>query len=56
MGDVGVEMLDGNVVSEVTVGGREGGRACDCSVPMRTKDESMNELDSVIVLRYLDDV
>lgn len=26
-GDVGVEMLDGKVVSEVTVGGREGGRA-----------------------------
>jgi hypothetical protein len=26
MGEVGVEMLDGNVASESTVGGREGGR------------------------------
>ena len=26
MGEVGVEILDGNVVSEVTVGGRESGR------------------------------
>ena len=25
-GEVGVEMLEGNVVSDVTVGGREGGR------------------------------
>jgi hypothetical protein len=41
-GDVGVEILDGKVVSEVTVGGREG-KCCDCSVPTRTKDESMNE-------------
>jgi hypothetical protein len=48
-GDVGVEILDGNVVSEVTVGGREGGRAWDCSVPMRTKDESMDELDSAML-------
>lgn len=27
MGEVGVEILDGNVVSEVTVGGREWGRS-----------------------------
>ncbi len=26
IGEVGVEILDGNVVSEVTVGGRESGR------------------------------
>jgi hypothetical protein len=26
MGEVGVEILDGNVVSEVTVGGRESGK------------------------------
>jgi hypothetical protein len=53
MGEVGVEILDGNVASEVTVGGREGGRTWDCSVPMRTKDESVDGLGSVIVLRYL---
>lgn len=29
MGEVGVEILDGNVVSEVTVGGRESGRTWD---------------------------
>ena len=44
-GEVGVEMLDGNVASEVTVGGREG----DSSVPRTTKDESMNEPDSVMM-------
>jgi hypothetical protein len=26
IGEVGVEMLDGNVASEVTVGGRKGGK------------------------------
>ena len=29
MGEVGVEMLDGNVVSEVTVGGLDGGSTSD---------------------------
>jgi hypothetical protein len=49
IGDVGVEMLDGNVASEVTVGGLDG-KTWDCSVPTKIKDESMDELDSDIVL------
>ena len=48
IGEVGVEMLDGNVASEVTVGGLDG-IIWDCSVPTRKKDESMDELDSDIV-------
>lgn len=53
MGEVGVEILDGKVASEVAVGGLDGGKTWDCSVPTKIKDESMDELDSDIVLGYL---
>ena len=52
IGEVGVDMLEGNVASEVAVGGLDGGKTWDCSVPTKIKDESMDELDSDIMLGY----
>ena len=49
MGEVGVDMLERNVASEVTVDGLDGSSNLDSSAPMKMEDELMKELDSDIV-------
>ena len=44
MVEVGLEMLDGKVASEVTVGGLNGGNTWDFSAPTNMKNESVEEL------------
>ena len=39
MGELGIEMLDGKVALEVTVGGLDGGSTWDYSVRTKMKDE-----------------
>lgn len=42
--EVGLEMLDGKVAPEVTVGGLNGGNTWDFSAPTNMKNESVEEL------------
>ena len=56
MGEVGVDMLERNVASEVTVDGLDGSSNLDSSAPMKMEDELMKELDSNIVSGYTEEV